>query len=93
VLGGLFIGEGTETCLDARQLGLRPAWALGSAGAIATFPVVDGVECLTVLQEHDAASARAVETCAARWHAAGREVVINEPVGTKDLNDAIRRRA
>jgi hypothetical protein len=93
VLGGLHIGEGIETCLAARQLGLRPAWALGSAGAIATFPVVDGVECLTVLQEHDAASARAVETSAARWHAAGREVVINEPVGTKDLNDAIRRRA
>ena len=30
VLGGLHIGEGVETCMAARMLGLRPAWALGS---------------------------------------------------------------
>ena len=54
-----------------------------------------GLECLTILAEHDAngTSAKAVETCAARWHAAGREVVINEPVGGKDLNDALRNDA
>jgi phage/plasmid primase-like uncharacterized protein len=89
VVGGLHIGEGVETCLAARQLGLRPAWALGSAGAIASFPVLNGIEALTILQEHDAASARAVEQCAARWHAAGREVLINEPIGGKDLNDRV----
>jgi len=93
VLGGLHIGEGIETCLAARQLGLRPAWALGSAGAVAAFPVLAAIDCLTLLAEHDDASTRAVETCAVRWHAAGREVVINEPIGAKDLNDAIRRRA
>ena len=38
VLGGLHIGEGVETCLAARQLGLRPTWALGSCGAVAAFP-------------------------------------------------------
>ena len=27
---GLTIGEGIETVLSARQLGFRPAWALGS---------------------------------------------------------------
>jgi putative DNA primase/helicase len=90
VLGGLHIGEGVESCLAARQLGLKPTWALGSAGAIAAFPVLGGVDCLTLLAEHDEASARAVETCAARWHAAGREVLINRAIGGKDLNDALR---
>jgi hypothetical protein len=74
--------------LAARQLGLRPAWALGSKGAIGTFPVLPGVECLTILAEPDAE--REIEACAARWHAAGLEVLINEPIGGKDLNDAIR---
>lgn len=92
VLVGLHIGEGIETCLSARQLGLRPCWAVGSAGAVASFPVLAGIECLTLLAEDDDASARAVERCAARWHAAGREIIVNEPIGGKDLNDALSRR-
>jgi putative DNA primase/helicase len=90
VTHGLHICEGIETGLAARQLGLKPTWALGSAGAIAAFPVLDGVECLTLLAENDAASARSVEACASRWHAAGREVLINEPTVGKDLNDSVR---
>jgi hypothetical protein len=89
VLEGLHIGEGVETCMAARQLGLRPTWALGSKGAIASFPVLS-VECLTILTEPDAA--REVEACAARWHAESREVFINEPSFGKDLNDALRGR-
>jgi putative DNA primase/helicase len=46
VLSVLHIGEGVETCMAARQLGLRPAWALGSSGAIERFPVLSGIECL-----------------------------------------------
>jgi hypothetical protein len=30
VLEGLHIGEGVETCMAARRLGLRPCWALGA---------------------------------------------------------------
>ena len=75
VLSGLHIGEGVETALAARQVGLKPAWAHGSKGAIAAFPVLDGIEALTILAEPDAE--RDVEACAARWDAAGREV----PVG------------
>jgi hypothetical protein len=94
VLGGLHIGEGVETTMTARQVEhRRPAWALGSRGAIAAFPVLSGIECLTLLAEHDEASASAVEQCAARWHSAGKEVLINEPIGGKDLNDALQRRA
>jgi hypothetical protein len=91
VLGGLHAGEGVETCMAARQLlGLRPTWALGSAGAIAAFPVLSGIEALTLLKERDEASARAVEECGGRWHAAGREVLINETDFGKDLNDELR---
>jgi putative DNA primase/helicase len=88
VTHGLHVGEGVETCL-ARQLGLRPAWALGSAGGVASFPVLNGIECLTLLSENDAASPRAIEACAARWHSAARGVLINRPIGGKDLNDVL----
>jgi putative DNA primase/helicase len=88
VLAGLHTGEGIETCMAARQLGLRPTWALGSKGAIGAFPVLAGAEALTILAESDAE--REKEACAFRWYSEGREVFINRPIGAKDLNDSIR---
>jgi hypothetical protein len=90
VLGGLHIGEGVETCLAARSLGLRPTWALGSAGAIAAFPPLSGIECLTLLREHDEANARAADAVTTSWQAAGRDVFDVWPNVGKDVNDAIR---
>ena len=90
VASGLHIGEGCETVQQGRQLGFAPAWALGSAGAIAAFPVLPGIECLTIHAERDETNALAVETCAARWHRARREVVIIAPRFGSDLNDAVR---
>jgi CHC2 zinc finger len=87
VLSGLHTGEGVETCLAARQLGLRPTWALGSKGAIGAFPVLSGVECLTILGEPNAE--KEIDACATRWHAAGREVFINTSLFGSDLNDAL----
>jgi putative DNA primase/helicase len=87
---GLTIGEGVETCLSARQLGFRPTWALGSAGAIANFPVMAGIEALTILREADPTSQNATLTCARRWHEASREVIIVDSIGGKDLNDSLR---
>ena len=91
---GLTVGEGIETCLAARHLGFRPVWALGSVGAIAAFPVLAGIEGLTILAEKDdsGASQRAVQECGKRWHDAGREVVIVEPKAG-DINDALREAA
>ncbi|MCJ2087125.1 toprim domain-containing protein [Methylobacterium sp. E-005] len=92
--GFLVVGEGIETTLTARQhLGLAPAWALGSSGAIASLPVLADVRTLVVLAENDAngASARAAEHVAARWLDAGRAVeVVWPPEGVKDLNDTVR---
>jgi putative DNA primase/helicase len=87
----LYVGEGVETCMSARQIGLRPTWALGSAGAIENFPVLDGIETLKLLAERDVASERAVEACGARWHKAGREVLIYRPRHGKDFNDALQQ--
>src|SRR5262249_47381718 len=54
---GLVIAEGIETALTHRQEhGLRPIWALGSAGAIQTFPVLAGLDGLTILCENDGAN-------------------------------------
>jgi hypothetical protein len=91
VLGGLHIGEGIETCMAARQYEqLRPTWALGSVGAISSFPILGGIECLTLLTENDCnANASAIEACGIRCQDAGREVLVNRPLLGKDLNDSI----
>jgi len=68
-------------------MGLRPVWALGSAGAIGIFPVLPGIETLTILGETDEANRKAVLHCGRRWHEAGREVLIIDPPAG-DMNDA-----
>ena len=50
---GLTIGEGIETCLAAARTGLTPVWATISAGNLAEFPALPGIEGLTVLVDHD----------------------------------------
>lgn len=89
---GLVIAEGVESALAARMLGYRPTWAVGSASAIAAFPVLPGIEALTILGEDDEANANAARTCAQRWIAAGEEVSLLEPIGGGDANDVLRRR-
>lgn len=89
---GLAIGEGFETCLAGRLLGFRPVWALGSAGAIGSFPVLPGIDALTVLAETDdsGANAQAIQTCGNRWAAEQREVIVATPRVAGDMNDALR---
>jgi hypothetical protein len=85
----LAIGEGVETCMAARQLGVGPTWALGSTGGIAGFPVLDGIDRLILLGENDRASAEAIQFCARRWRKAGRRVRIAMPDIGSDLNDEL----
>lgn len=84
----LHIGEGLETCLAGRQLGLSPAWALGSVGAISFFPII-AVKSLLIFGETGDASRRAVEICVKRWHKARRRVRIVMPEYGSDLNDTL----
>jgi putative DNA primase/helicase len=50
---GLVIGEGVETCLAAARAGLAPVWAAISAGNLKAFPLLPGLDGLTVLVDHD----------------------------------------
>ena len=91
VVEGLCLAEGLETCLGAMAKGFRPCWSTGSAGVMAAFPVLAGVETLTVFADNDASGTglRAANEAAARWRAAGREthVYLRQILG--DFNDAL----
>ena len=91
VTTGLVIGEGLETTLAGMVFGFAPAWALGSAGGIAKFPVLSGIEALTILAETEdgGANDRAVRECFARWSAVGREVLRATSMIGGDPNDAL----
>jgi hypothetical protein len=88
----LTIGEGVETCMAATALGLGAAWALGSSGGIARFPVLDGIEELTILAEPGEGSERDVRICGRRWRHAGRRVLISRSTVGSDHNDILIKR-
>lgn len=93
---GLGIAEGIETALAITQLaGWSPIWACGSAGAIAKFPILAGVESLTIFCDLDdqGAGIKAAEACADRWREAGRSVAIAKPPRGTDWHDALAGRA
>jgi putative DNA primase/helicase len=96
---GLVVGEGLETVLSAatriehRGTLLRPAWALSDAGNMAAFPVLPGIDALTILVDHDESGTgqQAARTCAERWAAEGREVILLTPHDAgADFNDLTR---
>ncbi|WP_373503645.1 toprim domain-containing protein [Aestuariivirga sp.] len=79
VTEGIAIAEGVENALTALCGGLAPVWALGSAGAVEAFPVLPGVEAITILADHDRAGIEAARKCAHRWADEGREAIITYP--------------
>jgi len=86
----LAVAEGVETAIAANMMGYGPAWALGSAGAVANFPMLPGIERLILLQENNFASRDAVARCGRRWMRAGRKVTRVRPDdGCDDLNDEL----
>jgi putative DNA primase/helicase len=50
---GLVIGEGIETSLAAARAGFMPCWSAMTAGNLKAFPVLPGLDGLTVLVDHD----------------------------------------
>jgi phage/plasmid primase-like uncharacterized protein len=95
---GLVLGEGVETVLAAatriehKNTLLRPTWATGSAGNLSKFPVLAGIEALTILVDHDESGAgqRAAEECAARWEAFADVTLLTPASLGTDFNDWIR---
>jgi putative DNA primase/helicase len=93
---GLTIGEGIETVLGGMALNFCPAWALGDAGEIAKFPVLSGIECLTILVDNDASGTGQASSleCSRRWTAERREVFRVVPIAEgSDMADVVRGRA
>lgn len=89
----LAIAEGIETALSLRtlpDLECMPIWSLISAGGIANFPLLAGVEALWVGADHDPAGIGAARKAAKTWLDANREVLIVHPNERgADLNDLI----
>jgi putative DNA primase/helicase len=54
VLEGLHLAEGIETALTGMAAEYRPMWSAGSTGLMAKFPVLRGIEALTLIADHDA---------------------------------------
>ena len=102
---GLVIGEGVETVLSAatriyhRGKLLQPAWAVCVANNLKNFPILSGIEILTVLVDNDLPDQRdkragqeAAAECAARWSTAGRKVIRLTPKALgADFNDVVLR--
>ncbi|MEW6438018.1 MAG: toprim domain-containing protein [Pseudomonadota bacterium] len=90
----LTVGEGFESCLAALMLGFENVWCLINADGIANLPVIDGIDSLVILGEHDEANRKAREQCFLRWYQAGRSVKIEMPTkpGAKDFNDELIER-
>jgi hypothetical protein len=88
---GLGLAEGVETSLAVMQrAGWSPVWAAGSAGPIRAFPVLPGIEALTVFADADGTGMNAARECCRRWADAGREArILAPPAG--DWDDALPR--
>jgi len=69
----LCVCEGLETGLALGRMGDRCVWALGSAGAIARFPVIFGVGHLLICADNDPTGMRAAIECAERWNASSHQ--------------------
>jgi AAA domain/Toprim domain len=88
---GLGIGEGIETTLSLQRAPewlSSPVWACLSAGTLAAFPVLAGIESLVVAVDHDEAGRNAARQAIARWHEASRETLaLTRKRPGADLND------
>ncbi len=91
VTDGLGIAEGIESALTVICAGWQPVWACGSAGAIERFPILPGIESLTIFADADRAGMAAAATCQARWVNAGLACrILAPPEDGTDWNDVVR---
>ncbi len=79
VATGLHLAEGFETGLASMMAGFQPLWSVYSERALERFPVLPGIEALTILADHDGAGLSAAQACAERWVRAGVECFIRWP--------------
>jgi hypothetical protein len=93
VTHGLLIGEGIETVLSASLiLKFRPCWSVISRSGIAKFPILTGVEAITIAVDTDDSGdgERDASALVERLTAAGVEASTAYSSFGKDFNDALR---
>jgi hypothetical protein len=93
VQSGLLIGEGIETVLSAsKELQFRPVWSLIDKNGVSKFPVLSGIESVTIAVDNDASGdgQRAASECVNRLTLGGIEVFTARPILLGDFNDVIR---
>jgi len=91
VTNTLSIGEGIESTLSGMAMGYSPSWAVGSAGSIARFPVIEGITTLKIFGEKNdnGANANAIKELVKRWKNSGADIYAIEPKNGNDLNDTL----
>jgi len=90
VTTGLGICEGVEDAVAVLKAGWRPIWCCMSAGNLGRFPVLAGIEALTVFADADQPGLAAAHRAAERWCKAGREARVVAPKHAKDFGEALR---
>jgi hypothetical protein len=93
VTNGLLIGEGIETVLSASlRLKFRPCWSVLSRSGIAKFPVLAGIECVTIAVDNDDSGdgQRDAAALVERLVAAEIEAITVQTNLAKDFNDTLR---
>ena len=78
VTSGLAIAEGIESALAAAHL-FHPVWSCVDAGNLSQFPLLEGIEALTIYADHDDAGLKAARVCSRRWADVGHEVNLTIP--------------
>jgi len=90
---GLMIGEGIETVLSASKLfHFKPIWSVIDAGNLQKFPILPGVECVTIAVDNDPAGQQAATKCTRRLMEGGIEVITIQTNFVNDFNDHILER-
>jgi putative DNA primase/helicase len=90
VTTGLGICEGVEDAVAVLKAGWRPIWCCMSAGNLGRFPVLPGIEALTVFADADRPGMDAAHRAAECWFKAGREARVVSPKHAKDFGEALR---
>jgi hypothetical protein len=90
---GLLIGEGIETVLSASRVHqFKPIWSLIDKNGLAKFPVLSGIESVTIAVDNDVSGdgQRAAAECVKRLTQAGIEVITTQTNLSGDFNDFIK---
>ena len=84
VTTSLSLSEGIEDALSILISGWTPVWAATSAGALARFPPLSGIEALTIFADFDDAGLAAARHCGEAWKLDGRQVAVCTVGGRHD---------